>query len=108
MDVQSLHLDHLPEREIWPGFHGKLIHTDHMTFAYWRIDQGAQIHKHAHHHEQVVNMLEGEFELIVDGQSTVCRPGDIIVIPSNVPHEGTAISNCKILDVFSPSREDYK
>ena len=100
-------LDAMEEREVWPGFYGKLIHTDSMTFAYWRIEKGAAIHEHAHVHEQVVNMHSGEFELVVDGVAKVCRKGDIAVIPSNVKHSGVALTECHILDVFQPVREDY-
>ena len=107
MPHQNVNLSTIKEREVWPGFHGKLIHADTMTFAYWRIDQGASIHEHHHEHEQVVNMIEGEFELVVDGKSSICRPGDVVVIPSNVPHSGVALTPCRILDVFQPVRADY-
>ncbi len=106
--VQSLKLDQIEAKEIVPGFHGKFIHTDRMTLAYWSIDNAASLPEHAHPHEQVVNLLEGEFELTVDGQVHSMKPGDVIVIPGNVPHHGRALSNCRILDVFQPTREDYR
>ena len=108
MNSNSQNLNDIPEREIWPGFHGRLIHTNNMTFAYWRVEKGSGIHEHHHHHEQVVNMQAGEFELIVNGESQILKAGDIVVIPSNAKHSGTAITDCKILDVFSPAREDYQ
>jgi hypothetical protein len=45
-----------------------------MTFVYWDIDEGAALPRHAHHHEQVVNMLEGEFELVVAARRIASSP----------------------------------
>ena len=70
-------LDALPEHEIVPGFHGRFVHTETMTFAYWAIDAAATIPAHAHHHQQVVNMLAGELELTVDGTRHTLRAGDV-------------------------------
>ena len=98
----------LDAREIVPGFHGRFIHTDSMTMAYWEIRQDSSLPEHSHHHEQVVNMLEGEFELTVDGTPVRLVPGDVVVLRSHVPHSGRAITDCKILDVFQPCREDYR
>jgi quercetin dioxygenase-like cupin family protein len=101
-------LKNIEEREFLPGFYGKMIHTDRMTLAYWEIKADSSLPKHHHHHEQVVNMLEGEFELTLDGTPYHLYPGDILVIAGNVPHSGRAITDCKILDVFTPAREDYQ
>jgi len=98
----------IESKEYMPGFHGRMLHTDTMTFAYWDIDPGSTVGNHHHHHEQVVNIIEGEFELKVDGVSRILKSGDIVIIPSNTPHEGTSITECKILDVFCPVREDYQ
>ena len=103
-----LSLGEISSRAIVPGFEGKFIHTDRMTFAYWDISKSANLPEHSHPHEQVVNMLEGEFELIVEGKSLRLKPGDIVVIPPNVPHQGHAITTCRILDVFQPPRDDYR
>ena len=104
----KFNLDHLEEKEIIPGFHGRLVHGNGMTLAYWEIEQGAVLPEHHHVHEQAVNMMAGQFQMNVGGEEYVFGPGDIFVIPSNVPHSGKALTNCRILDVFTPAREDYK
>jgi quercetin dioxygenase-like cupin family protein len=101
-------LDDIDSRELVPGFHVRFVHSENMTFAYWTVDEGAELPHHSHPHEQVATMLEGEFELTIDGESRVVRPGDVAVIPSDVPHSGRALTACRILDVFHPVREDYK
>ena len=99
-------LDDISSKEYFPGFKGKIIYSTSMTFAYWDIVEGCELPEHAHVHEQVVNVLEGEFELIVDGTPHKLSKGSVYTIASNVPHAGKSITDCKILDVFSPKRED--
>ena len=52
-------------------------------------------------------VLEGEFRLSIEGKSKVYKKNDYVVISSNVSHEGEALTDCKLMDVFSPVREDY-
>lgn len=91
-----------------PGFHGRLVHSDNMTFAYWTIDAGASLPEHSHMHEQVVNVITGEFELTVSGETKQLSSNEVACIPSNALHSGKAITDCYILDVFYPVREDYR
>jgi len=98
----------VPARQTVPGFSGRFIHSDKMTFAHWEIKKGSISPEHAHVHEQAAYMLEGELELTVDGVPHHMTPGMILIIPSNVRHSGRAITDCKLLDVFDPVREDYK
>jgi quercetin dioxygenase-like cupin family protein len=95
-------------KEVIKGYHGRFIHTETMTMAFWEVEEGAIIPVHHHIHEQICQVLEGKFELTVDGEPSVYEPGGVVVIPSNVPHGGVAITNCKLMDMFSPVREDYK
>lgn len=101
-------LKKLEPREVFPGFIGRFIHSDNMTFAYWEIKKGSALPEHSHLHEQVVNMLEGEFEILLDGTTNYLTAGMVLSIPSLTKHAGKAITECKILDVFYPVREDYK
>jgi quercetin dioxygenase-like cupin family protein len=59
-------------------------------------------------HALNVHVLEGEFELTVAGETKILKPGQVAVIPSNVPHSGKALTKCYIIDAFYPVREDYR
>ena len=101
-------LDALSEHEVFPGFHGRFLHSEAMTFAWWAIDAGAEVPEHEHPHEQVVNVLEGELALTVDGTEQTLHPGDVVAIPGGVRHAARALTPCRVLDVFSPVRDDYR
>jgi hypothetical protein len=68
--MPKIDLDQIEEREIVPGFHARFVHSENMTLAFWRVEAGATLPDHQHIHEQVANVLEGEFELSVDGENT--------------------------------------
>lgn len=97
-----------PQKEIVPGFLASMIHTDNMTFSLVEVEQGAMLPEHHHIHEQVTQLIEGAFELTLEGKTILLQPGDMIVIPSNVKHSGRALVRSKLLDVFNPVREDYR
>ena len=94
--------------ELVPGFKGRFEHGKEMTIAYWEISAGAELPEHHHVHEQIATVYEGKFELIIDGKSKILEPGMVAIIPSNAVHSGRAITDCKLTDVFSPVREDYR
>lgn len=101
-------LETVEEKELIPGFHVKFVHTPNMTFAYWRIEAGAELPDHSHHHEQVATLMEGRLRFTLEGETRDLEPGTVAVIPPNVMHSGKALTDCRILDVFHPAREDYK
>lgn len=101
-------LKDVPSKEMFPGFTGRFIHTETMTFAYWDVKAGSTVPEHSHMHEQVAHLLEGEFTLTVDGVPFELTTGNAAVIPSNIKHSGIAVTDCKLLDVFCPVREDYR
>jgi quercetin dioxygenase-like cupin family protein len=95
-------------KEIVSGFHGKFVHTDHVTVAFWEVDTGAALPDHAHPHEQVTTVIEGKFELTVAGETRVVEAGEVALIPGQVRHSGRALTACRVLDAFYPCREDYR
>ena len=106
--MSDIRLDSIEPKTIFPGHDARLIHTERMTIAYWLIEAGARAPEHSHHHEQVVNVLAGKYELTVDGEPHELTPGVVFVIPPHVSHSGLAVTGCELLDVFCPVREDYK
>ena len=103
-----LNASELPSCELFPGINAKLIHTGKLTIAHVTLDKGAVVPEHSHVHEQIINVLEGTFELTLDGETKTVSAGHVGVVPSNMKHSLIATTGGKILDVFSPVREDLK
>lgn len=104
-----INLELVEAKEIVPGFTARMVHSENMTLAYWDIKAGSVLPEHSHPHEQVAaQVISGEFELTLEGETKLMKAGDIAVIPSNAIHSGRAITDCQLLDVFSPVREDYR
>ena len=101
-------LSEMEPREVLPGYRARFIHSEHTTHAYWEIDPDRPLPEHSHPHEQIVNVLEGTIELVVAGESHVLNAGDVLFIPGGVPHSAVAHTPCRVLDVFSPVREEYR
>ena len=104
----DLKLSEIPSKEYFPGYRGKMIHMENMTLAYWDVEAGAEVPEHSHHHEQMMQVLEGRFEFTLQGVSREYEVGEMVVIPPHHKHSGKAITACKLMDIFSPVREDYK
>jgi quercetin dioxygenase-like cupin family protein len=98
----------LAERQLFPGYIARLVHTERMTLSFLHVEPGHVLPEHAHPHEQITVVLDGELELTVGGETVRLTPGMVMPIPSNVRHTGQAITPCYVLDVFAPVREDYK
>ncbi|MDJ0645088.1 MAG: cupin domain-containing protein [Flavobacteriaceae bacterium] len=101
-------LDSVSSKEIAKGFHARFIHTESFTLSFVDVVAGSILPEHSHFHEQTSHIIQGEFEMTVNGKTEILKPGMVVVIPSNVVHSGRALTNCKIHDVFCPVREDYK
>ena len=102
------HLNELTSKEVFPGFKGKFIHGNLSTVAFWEIKEGSRVPLHHHIHEQVTHIIEGELQMNIGGVKYNFTAGSVHVIPSNVEHDAIAISNSKVIDVFTPVREDYR
>ena len=73
------------------------------------IGPHVEIETHSHPHEQMGTVLEGEITLKIGQEERVLKSGDCYIAPSNVPHSArTGEKGAKVIDFFSPPREDYK
>jgi quercetin dioxygenase-like cupin family protein len=72
-----------------------------------RLRKGCIVPLHSHENEQITYILEGALKFSLQGKDIVVRAGEILVIPSNVPHSAEAIEDTVDLDVFCPPRADW-
>ena len=98
----------IPAREIVAGIVGHYAHGTDMSFGFVEITAGSNLPAHQHVHEQITYIIEGELDMIIGGEPVNLVAGMVHIIPSNTPHQAIAKTNCKLIDVFSPVRDDYR
>jgi len=101
-------IKNIKPKELVPGITGYYAHGSSMSFGYVELKAGSNIPMHQHVHEQITYIMEGELDMVIGGQPCLLTPGMYYVIPSNTPHSAIAKTDCKVIDAFSPVREDYK
>jgi len=101
-------LDELPELQIAEGILGRAVNAEAVTVLHVKIKAGSLLPEHSHHNEQVVNVIEGELELTVDGTPYSLVPGKVMVLAPNVSHSGRAVTDVRVVDVFHPVREEFR
>ncbi len=100
--------DNIESIEPAPGIRMRAPYGERMMMTRFDLDEGSVIPLHNHPHEQVGIVLEGEIEVTLAGETRTLGPGDAYIIPGGVDHEvKTLRAPCRVLDVFSPIRDDY-
>lgn len=100
----------LPAEPLKGGLTRRLITGERMMIAHVHFKQGDDVPLHAHENEQITYILEGSlrFWLGAKGeQEIVVRAGEVLVIPSNLPHRALALEDTLDVDVFNPPRQDW-
>jgi quercetin dioxygenase-like cupin family protein len=98
----------IPSKELSAGISGHYVHGSNMTFGYVEIKAGSNLAEHHHVHEQITYIIEGQLDMVIGGKPFSLTTGMYHVIASNTPHSAIAKTDCKVIDVFNPDREDYK
>ena len=96
-------------KELLAGINARTFWGEKMLFSVVDLDPYVKLPLHSHPHEQGGIVISGQLELSIDGDTKVLNPGDLYIIPGSVEHSAkTGPSPTRVLDVFSPVREDYK
>lgn len=97
-----------PTIEICPGITRRTVaHGKNMYQMLATLTAGSRMPAHSHEQEQIVHILEGQMRLFVDGMPHELLPGDSFYLASNVPHGVETVLPTRVLDTFSPPRNDY-
>jgi quercetin dioxygenase-like cupin family protein len=92
--------------EFVPGLEFRPVLGDNVMTNFVTYAPHTEAPVHVHEEEQVVIVLDGELEFVIDGQTKLMRPGDVAVIPSWVPHGARTLEvGCTEVDVFTPPRK---
>src|SRR5205809_3281029 len=85
----------------------KVISGDKAMVAQVFLAKGAVVPEHHHESEQITYILEGALKFELEGKEIVVAAGQVLRIPSNVPHRAVALEDTLDLDIFSPIRTDW-
>ena len=109
-NLQSLNWDAIEMESVNAKLRRKIITGEKMTVARIYIDDGFLVPMHSHVHEQITQVISGRMRFwFGDDRDEVAEfgPGDVVVIPSNVPHEALALGDVEEMDMWTPRRDDW-
>jgi quercetin dioxygenase-like cupin family protein len=102
--------DDMPKETVNEALDRRLVTGERMMLAHVYLKKGCIVPRHSHENEQITYVLDGSlrFWLGEDGQEeVVVNTGEVLVIPSNLPHKAEALVDTLDLDVFCPPRQDW-
>jgi len=100
----------IPAEQLKGTLTRKLITSERMMIAHVYLKKGDDVPQHSHENEQLTYILEGalHFWFGADGaQEITVRAGEVVVIPSHLPHRALALEDTLDVDVFCPPRQDW-
>ena len=102
--------DDMPKEQLSDQLSRRLITGDKMMLAHVYLKKGCVVPLHHHINEQITYILEGALRFHIgaeDGEEIIVRAGEVLHIPSNVPHTAEALEDTLDVDIFSPPRQDW-
>ncbi len=111
-DATARHVrwEDLQKEQVTPQLARRLVTSERMMLAQVYLEAGCVVPKHSHENEQITWIVEGalRFHLGEHGeQEVVVRAGEVLVIPSHLPHTAEALEDTLDVDIFCPPRADW-
>lgn len=105
--LQRIRFDDSPMERLNPFIDRQMAHGERAMLARIILRKGAQVPEHSHENEQITYLLSGALRFVVQGREMIVRGGEVLVIPSNMPHSAEALEDTVDLDIFCPPRADW-
>jgi len=108
--VKHFRWDDMPKESVTDVISRRLITGDRIMLAHVYLDAGSVVPTHSHENEQITYILQGALRFWIgeDGSQEIdVRAGEVLHIPSHVPHKAQALEDTLDVDVFSPPRQDW-
>ena len=108
--VRHYRWDDIPREKVTDQLDRKLVTADRMMLAQVFLKKGCIVPRHSHENEQLTWIVEGALRFWIGedgGEEIVVGKGEVLHIPSNVPHKAEALEDTLDVDIFSPPRQDW-
>jgi len=102
--------DDLPKERLSPLLERRLIWGERVMLSHVYLAKGCVVPLHAHENEQMTYILDGTLRFWIgeDGADTIdVAAGEVLYLPSGVPHKAEALEDTLDVDIFSPPRQDW-
>lgn len=109
-EVKLYRWEDMPREKVTDTLSRRLVTGERIMLAHVYLDKGCIVPKHSHENEQVTYILEGALKFWIgeDGaQEVIVRAGEVLHIPSHVPHKAEALEDTLDVDIFAPPRADW-
>lgn len=91
-----------------PGAERRIMaESPELMMVEFRFEKGGEGLPHNHPHVQTTYVMSGRFEFTVGDDTQILEPGDAMLIPSNVVHSCVALEAGRLIDAFTPRRDDF-
>ena len=103
-----IHFPDLPPVELVKGANSKLIAGEQSMISFLTMEKNSYFAPHRHKQEQIMIVLDGYCDEIIEGKLYRVKKGDVIVLPSNIEHGAYMYDqDVQVIDVFGDVRADY-
>src|ERR1700758_4781131 len=97
----------IPLEDLNPLLQRQFVVGQGIMLARVLLKKGCIVPLHSHHNEQLTYIVEGALKFYIDGKEITVHAGEVLCIPSNMPHKAVALEDTVDLDVFAPPRADW-
>jgi quercetin dioxygenase-like cupin family protein len=108
--LRTINWDEVELETVNPQMKRRIVTGELMTVARIYFADGFVVPMHSHHNEQVTQVIRGRMHFVFGenrDREMELGPGDVVVIPANLPHEATAIGDVEEMDMWAPRRDDW-
>jgi len=111
--VRHARWDEITLETVTDGITRRLFTGERMMIAHVYLKKGAVVPTHSHENEQITYILNGALRFWIGDENEPDRheldvhAGEVLYIPSHVPHQALALEDTFDVDVFNPPRQDW-
>ena len=106
-ELQYIPWHTIPLEDLNPLLQRQFVVGQEIMLARVLLKKGCIVPEHSHHNEQLTYIVEGALKFWIDGKEIVVQAGEVLCIPSNMPHKAEALEDTVDLDIFAPPRLDW-